>query len=219
MNDLSRLVLRWLLLGCLMAGAGTALAAKTYSDNGDGTVTDPTTGLIWMRCAMGQAWEKDTCTGTAGTYWFDAANALTGTVTFAGQSDWRLPSIRELLSIVERSVSHPAIDTSVFPNAPSSYFWTGSPDAYNYRYVTSTYVWVVNFYYGNADDDSRFSDYAVRLVRGEPILGLLDMARPDTDDVAYGDGTVTHTPTGLMWQRCAVGQNWTGNSGTEYYFT
>ena len=44
-------VLCWLALACLLAGAASsALAAKTYSDNGDGTVTDPTTGLQWMRC-------------------------------------------------------------------------------------------------------------------------------------------------------------------------
>ena len=47
--------LRWLVMACLLAGAASsALAAKTYTTNTDGTVTDPTTGLTWMRCAMGQ---------------------------------------------------------------------------------------------------------------------------------------------------------------------
>lgn len=66
MNALSRLLtlLRGLALLSLMLGAASsALAAKTYFDNGDGTVTDPTTGLQWMRCSMGQPCASDSCTG------------------------------------------------------------------------------------------------------------------------------------------------------------
>ena len=51
------------------------------------------------------------------------------------------------------------------------------------------------------------------MVRSSPPLpSLLDNARPDTDYVDHADGTVTHTPTGLMWQRCAWGQTWTGKT-------
>jgi len=77
---------------CLIA---TPALAVTYSDNGDGTVTDPTTGLIWMRCSMGQTWTGSTCIGTASGYTRDQAIALTSTVSFASQTDWRLPNIRE----------------------------------------------------------------------------------------------------------------------------
>ena len=101
-------LLRWLALALVLVGSvSPALAAKTYSDNGDGTVTDPTTGLTWMRCSMGQTWDgvNSTCTGTASTYTFDQANALTGTLTFAGQSDWRVPTIQELQTILVLSVS------------------------------------------------------------------------------------------------------------------
>src|ERR1035437_9456228 len=116
MNALPRILARFTFLRCLallglMLGAATpALAAKTYSDNGDGTVTDPTTGLQWMRCAIGQTWSGGTCAGTANTYSWAQANALTNTQTFAGQNDWRLPNIRELQTIVDRSVYNPEID-------------------------------------------------------------------------------------------------------------
>lgn len=82
MNVLSRLsaFVRCLALLCLFFGAASpALATKTYSDNLDGTVTDPTTGLTWMRCSMGQTWDGTTCTGTASTYTWDQSNALPGT--------------------------------------------------------------------------------------------------------------------------------------------
>ena len=105
-------LLRRLALVLLFMGiASHALAAKTYSDNGDGTVTDPTTGLIWMRCAMGQALDNFGCGGTANSYTFDQANALTGTTAFADHNDWRVPNIRELQTIVDRSVSTPSINS------------------------------------------------------------------------------------------------------------
>ena len=205
---LRRLALAFL----LVSAASSALAAKTYSDNGDGTVTDPTTGLQWMRCSMGQTWDGTTCTGTASTYTWDQAVALTNAVPFAGQSDWRLPNIRELQTILDRSVYSPSIDPAAFPNTPASNFWSVSTYAGDWDGA-----WIVNFDVGSAGNSySKSSTFQVRLVRAGQSFGLLDIARPSTDYVDQGDGTVTHTPTHLMWQRCALGQTWTGStcSGT-----
>jgi alpha-tubulin suppressor-like RCC1 family protein len=212
-------LLRWVLLSSLLAGTGLALATKTYSDNGDGTVTDPTTGLIWKRCSEGQTWENNTCTGTASTYTFALASALTRRVTFAGKSDWRLPNIRELLTVVNwSSVSSPAIDTAMFPNTPNSVFWSSTTTGASKYDLT----YIANFGGGGVKRVVH-SEYnaPVRLVRAGQSLGLLDVNRPDADYVDQGNGTVTHTPTGLTWQRCAVGQTWTGTncSGTESNFT
>lgn len=193
-------------LGLFLGAVSPALAAKTYSSNGDGTVTDPTTGLIWMRCSVGQTWNGSTCTGTASTYTFDQASALTGKLTFAGQGDWRVPNVRELNTIVDRSVANPAIDTVAFPNSASSEYWTGST-----RADTSDYAWYIDLYSGISSLKSRSSSFFVRLVRGGQSSGLMDTARPSTDYIDQGDGTVMHTPTGLTWQRCAVGQSWSGN--------
>ena len=196
-------LLRRLALVLLFMGiASHALAAKTYSDNGDGTVTDPTTGLIWMRCAMGQALDNFGCGGTANSYTFDQANALTGTTAFADHNDWRVPNIRELQTIVDRSVSNPSINSVAFPGTSSSNFWSAS--------VLPGYTggaWFVAFNSGGAYYSGNKSNaIKVRLVRAGLPGGLLDIARPTSDYVDQADGTVTHTPTGLMWQRCAVGQ-------------
>jgi len=94
MSNMSPLywLLRLLAIAFLLIGmAGTSLA-KIYTDNGDGTVTDPTTGLTWMRCAVGQILDGSTCVGTASTYTWYQATTLPGTVTFAAKSDWRLPN-------------------------------------------------------------------------------------------------------------------------------
>ncbi|MCF8212243.1 MAG: DUF1566 domain-containing protein [Rhodoferax sp.] len=193
---------RLVLVCLLMVGAAPSVfAAKSYSDNGDGTVTDPTTGLTWMRCSMGQTWDgsKSTCTGTAGIYTFDQANALTGTVTFAGQSDWRVPNIRELQTIYA-----PDIGGDVFPYT-ELYYWSKSSYSPN-----SNGAWTVFLNQNHPDFNfaSKLNFYSVRLVRGGFTTGLLDVARPTTDYVDNGDGTIIHSPTGLTWKKCVEGMNW-----------
>ena len=68
-----------------------------YTVNNDGTVTDNETGLMWMQCSEGLAWELSggvgNCTGTATTHTWDAASALANGKEFAGYSDWRPPGI------------------------------------------------------------------------------------------------------------------------------
>jgi hypothetical protein len=211
-------LLRLLVVVSAILGLASFAQAKTYYDNGDGTVTDPTTGLTWMRCAVGQTWDGSTCSGAASVYIWDQANALTGTVSFAGQSDWRLPNIRELETIVDRSRVDPAIDIAVFPNtpsSPSSDFWSSTPNLGG----LSSSAFYVRFYFGNAYFSGKLTGGYARLVRGGQTLGMLNPARPTSDYVDNNDGTVTHGPTGLMWKRCAEGQTWngitcTGTAGT-----
>ncbi len=147
------------------------------TDNGNGTVTDSKTGLMWKQCVEGQTFSGGTCSGTALTFTWKDLLQRPGTVNgdgFAGHADWRLPNIKELLSIVEEQCYSPAINVTRFPNTPSygpivevqpiPYVWSGSPYAYY-----SGYAWVVNFDYGNSDFLNRNdNDYnlAVRLVRG-----------------------------------------------------
>lgn len=208
-----RFFLRLTLITLALLALNGAQAAFTV--NNDGTATDSATGLTWMRCSMGQTWTGSTCSGTAGTYTFNQANALTGTVPWANQNDWRVPNIRELQTIVDRAVYSPAINSSAFPNTPSSVFWSGSPSA-----SYSDLAWVVNFSSGYANYGGAFrsNSYSVRLVRGGQSFGpLLSLTRPTSDYVNNGNGTVTHKPTNLTWKRCAEGRTWNGStcSGTD----
>ena len=134
-------------------------------DNSDGTVTDSKTGLIWKKCVEGVS--GDNCEiGTPDNFTWQKAlqqpSIINNRGGFAGHTDWRLPNINELVSLVEEQCSDPAINLNRFPNTPSSYVWSCSPSA-----EVSSYVWYVYFGSGNSSDGIlRDDSYAVRMVRG-----------------------------------------------------
>ncbi len=149
----------------LCAGSeNTAITATTpsadFSDNGDGTVTHHKTGLIWQRCSLGQSWDGTDCTGSATAFTWQQALAASAQNTLAGFSDWRLPNKNELASIVEYRCYQPAINHQQFPNTPSAWYWSSSPNASD-----SNGAWYVGFYGGNVGNyDKNFYNH-VRLVR------------------------------------------------------
>jgi len=80
---------------------------------------------------------------------------------YLGHSDWRMPSIEELRSIVDYTRYEPAIDTDYFPRTMiDNYYWSATANA-----SYSGLAWVI--YFGNGDDDGYYKDYGrcVRLVR------------------------------------------------------
>jgi alpha-tubulin suppressor-like RCC1 family protein len=191
----------------LLLFSSFALAAPTtptedFTDNLDGTVTHRSTGLTWMRCAMGMTWTGTTCEGTASTYTWDQANKLTA--NFAGKSDWRLPSVAELASIYEAAELYLVINTTIFPRTPPKDFWSASPTAGN-----SSLAWLVSFNGGYTSSKiQKTTPNFVRLVRAKSAFVPTDLYTPTTDFLDNLDGTVTHFKTGLMWKRCAEGQAW-----------
>jgi hypothetical protein len=126
----------------------------------DGTANQNTTGLMWMRCALGQEWNGSTCRGTAASFsWADSLKAAT-LKEFAGYSDWRLPNKNELLSIVEDRCVTQAINAKIFPATPSGYFWSSSPYA-----ALATGAWSIDFGYGIVTATEKSGKLFVRLVR------------------------------------------------------
>lgn len=98
-----------------------------FNIQNNGTVNDLETGLIWMRCSIGQDWDGSTCTGNATSFsWREALNTSQET-SFAEHTDWRLPNVKELLSIVEDACYSPSINLYVFPGAKIYRFWSSTP--------------------------------------------------------------------------------------------
>ncbi len=151
------------LLACLLFPAACGVLAAPFTVSADGQeVTDTKTGLVWRRCAEGMTTSGGTCTGTASTFTHDAAltRASTQATATATGVAWRLPNVKELSSIADKSRSNPAIDTAAFPATPASWFWSSSP------YVGfAGSAWYVNFNDGYVGGSYRDYAFYVRLVR------------------------------------------------------
>lgn len=165
------------LLICYLFSAATVYAVQACNnsmpastpdsqllDNNDGTITDLKTGLMWKKCLEGVS--GNLCdTGPPDSFTWQQALEQPGLVNdaggFAGHTDWRLPNIRGLVSIVEEQCDYPAINLNRFPNTPSSYVWSGAPYAGN-----TSEAWNVNFDSGYSIYKRRGYSHAVRLVRG-----------------------------------------------------
>ena len=175
-----------------------------------GMVKDNVTGLIWENKtsdgfihdgAKTFTWcDTDPATngsdqGTCGT---GTGNAATDTAAFikalndakfGGFSDWRMPNVKELQSIVDLSKYSPTINTTWFPGTVSDYYW--SPTTFLDSYSRA---WCANFGDGGVLYTEKTFAWAVRAVRGGQSRSLGHL-------VINGDGTVTDTDTGLMWQQ------------------
>lgn len=127
-----------------------------------------------------------------GTDTQDYIDALNGS-NFGGVSGWRLPTVKELSTIVNSGRHNPAIFSDYFPQTVPDNYWTSTPDVTN-----RNYAWLVNFDTGLVPYGFNKTDsYYVRAV-----YGARDGFSPDLK--ARGDGTVIDRATGLMWQRATV---------------
>lgn len=175
------------LAGLLCALALPAWAA--FTDNGNGTITDTTTGLVWDKCSRGQVWDNTTppgtCTGTASTHDWAAALAQATAANAAshrGQADWRLPNRTELESLVQINAVSPAIDGTYFPATPSNWYWTSTTFA-----PDPAGAWFVNFGNGYTSADDKASANRVRLVRSGQWFGAFDALDPAVNGTCGGD--------------------------------
>ena len=119
----------------------------------DGLVQDLQTGLVWSQ------------TLACGRVNHAKAVQAAADLRFGGHTDWRLPTIQELLGLVDYSRSDPAIDKKMFPGTESAFYWSSTPYAPN----PADYAWGVGFNYGFSYYYNRDNDYNVRAVRG-PVV-------------------------------------------------
>jgi len=129
---------RWLALAIAAAlgACWVSIGFAAFVDNGNGTVSDTVTGLMWQK--------GDSQNDAGGRTWEEALNYCESlTLPSGGYSDWRLPNVRELETLVDWDRYAPAINTTYFPDCRSSYYWSSSTYAYY-----PGYAWTVDFYNG-----------------------------------------------------------------------
>jgi hypothetical protein len=118
--------------------------------NVNGTVYDTKTKLTWQQTALSTKYT-----------WASAKTYCAGVGTSLGGTGWRLPTIKELMTIVDYSqATGPMIDPNAFPGTPSAIFWSSSPSI-----ESSTHAVVVNFSNGYIVEYVFSTLLAVRCVR------------------------------------------------------
>ena len=133
----------WAVQSCDTSTITETAPESRFIDNADSTVTDTASGLMWKQCNEGQS-GSGCSTGTAAQYsWqgaLQAAESLNSGTGFAGFSDWRLPNIKELSSLVEVACSNPAVNLAVFPNTQVGDYFSSTPknDELGYAYALHT---------------------------------------------------------------------------------
>ncbi len=124
-------------------------------DNGDGTVTDTKTGLMWQKEEVRiMTWKE--------------ALAYSDTFVLAGHSDWRLPDLNELKSIADYIGDNPSIYRTIFPNSTSNNYWSSNTndDATDYAWTVFCKPGEVYAQPGEVYSTDKKNGQGVRVVRG-----------------------------------------------------
>ena len=194
--------------------------ALSYTDNGDGTVSDNVTGLMWQQTIDSNG---DGAIAADDKFSYDNAVSYCDALTLAGYDDWWLPDIKQAYSLIhfegEDVSSYEGSDTSgLIPFIDTDYFDFGYGDtnagervidaqyASSTRYVSTTMngdetLFGVNFAdgrikgYGLTDPGSGAEKtFYVQCVRGNASYGQNSFSD-------NGNGTITDAATGLMWSQ------------------
>jgi hypothetical protein len=144
---------------------GVAWPSARFTDNGDETITDNLTGLMWTQNANAPG--PVGCTTAVEMTWQNALNyaACLNTHDYLGHNDWRLPNRKELFSLANFSQSNIAtwLGTQGFSNVQAGY-WSST------TYVASTpgtdIAWAVNIIYGSVYAGEKSGVAYVWAVRG-----------------------------------------------------
>jgi len=168
--------------------------------NGNGTVTDTITGLMWQQADGGEMT-------------IESAIQYCGNLNLGGFTDWRLPEAHEAFSILNHQNTNPSLNTSIFTTSTAEYWWTS-----NFQVNDNTKVWAINAGGGignhpktetiSAGGIKKFHVRAVRSVSSSTIIAIRY-----TDN---GNSTITDNATKLIWQKNPFADTLTWEQALSY---
>ncbi|WP_298221036.1 DUF1566 domain-containing protein [Flavobacterium sp.] len=139
-----------------------------FTDNGDGTITDNLTQLIWQKTpnSTAQTWEN--------------ALVYADNLSLANASDWRLPNIKELQSLNDESRTNPSTNTVFFPAIGVHNYWssTSLPNQ-------TTKAWYWNTQFGITTYDVKSNTNYVICVKGNPVPLAVNLPIKPEDNKVY----------------------------------
>jgi hypothetical protein len=159
--------------------------APFFTVNGNGTVTDTITGLMWQQTDGGEMTIEN-------------ATTYCSTLNLGGYTNWRLPTAHEAFSILNHQNSNPALNTTIFTTSLAGYWWTKDKQVGD-----TTKIWCTNSGGGignhpkietlSAGGIKRFHVRAVRSVNTATLIS--------NHFTTNSNGTVTDNLTNLTWQK------------------
>jgi formylglycine-generating enzyme required for sulfatase activity len=157
----------------------------SFTNNGDGTITDNNTGLMWQKVDGGEMTIEN-------------AEIYCNNLTLAGYSDWRLPTGIELFSLNKHSTINPAVDTTFFTKTLAEYWWTSEK-----RADDITKIWVVNAGggIGAHPKTETVSAGGIKKIHVRAVRKPIKTAFTVSHFTDNGNGTITDNYTGLIWQK------------------
>lgn len=141
---------------------------SNYIENGDGTVTDMVTGLMWKQCPEGTSESGGFCVQDGSAYLFtwkaalEQASLVNSSGGYAGHTDWRVPNRNELGSLVDRGCK-PAINSNIFFDTVGVNLntWTSTS-------ADGSFAWNISFGDGTLQAYIATWTSSLRLVRDAP---------------------------------------------------
>jgi len=136
----------------------------SFRDNGDGTVTDLNTDLMWVSSGYADTnveppvlYQSE---GPWRRYFWNQALLYCERLNLGGYSDWRLPNYKELISIVDLSRMEPCVNQEYFLGTRADFYWTST----SFSYLTSQ-AWYIYFNLGYVNHINKNNYFYVRPVR------------------------------------------------------
>lgn len=168
--------------------------------NGNGTVTDTITGLMWQQTDGGEMTIEN-------------AAIYCDALTLGGFSDWRLPSAHEGFSILNHQCASPPLDPSVFTVTMAEYWWTGTRQVND-----SNMVWVTNAGggIGNHPKNETVSAGGSKKIHVRAVRDINSPSSLPNHFTDNGNGTITDNVTNLIWQKLANTDTLTWEQALNY---
>ena len=142
----------------------TAFNIDHFKDNGDGTITDNYTGLVWQKFQ------------SPNTMNWEEALIYSQNLLLAGKNDWRLPNLKELQSLNDETLAKPSFNKTYFTNVLSGNYWSSTT-----LIQAQTKAWDINIDYGIVSYNDKTLKQNVLLVRGgfdKNDLGITEVQIP-----------------------------------------
>jgi len=153
--------------------------SRSFTSNGDGTITDDVTGLVWQES------DDDTLRD------WDSAKRYCEALTTANL-EWQLPSMDQLIELSDKGTHKPAIDSS-FSDTKNSEYWSGD----EYLATSRDDIWTVNFTNSRTNNPEKTVTHYVRCVNTPIVQGEARYTRNNAKQI------VLDASTNLIWQDTA----------------